>query len=122
MSLLKYIDRLKRMDDLIRRKATGTPEEFAERLGLGKTILMEELRELKELGAAVCYNRNIQSYCYENDFELKIGCLSSLEQNKVRGGQNFFMDFPLSSVLPNHRLLYWHRNVFETLPRIPKSE
>ena len=29
MSLLKYIERLKRMDDLIRRKATGCADEFA---------------------------------------------------------------------------------------------
>ena len=55
MSLLKYVERLKRIDDLIRRKATGTPEEFASRLGVGKTILMEELRELKQLGADVHY-------------------------------------------------------------------
>lgn len=89
------------MDDLIRRKATGTPEEFAERLGLGKTILMEELKELKELGAKVCYDRIIQSYCYENNFELRIGCINSLELDKIGGGQSFFMDFSLSSVLPN---------------------
>src|SRR5258708_39986835 len=93
MSLLKYIERLKRMDDLIRRKATGTPEEFAERLGVRKTILMEELRELKELGAEVCYNRIIQSYHYENDFVLKIGSMNNLEQASVRGGQNFLSDF-----------------------------
>ena len=29
MSLLKYMERLKRMDDLIRRKATGCADEFA---------------------------------------------------------------------------------------------
>lgn len=73
MSLLKYIDRLKRMDDLIRRKATGTPEEFAIRLGLGKSVLMDELRELRELGADINYCRTRQSYYYEREFVLKIG-------------------------------------------------
>ncbi len=76
MSLLKYVERLKRMDDLIRRKATGTPEEFANRLGIGRTILMEELRELKELGAELCYCKVRHSYYYANEFILKIGCLN----------------------------------------------
>ena len=94
MSLLKYVERLKRIDDLIRRKATGTPEEFASRLGVGKTILMEELRELKQLGADVHYCKVRQSYCYNSEFVLKIGCLSEREQNGLKGGQNYFPDFP----------------------------
>jgi ribosomal protein S25 len=75
MSLLKYIERLKRMDDLIRRKATGTPDEFASRLGLGKSVLMDELRELKELGAEITYCKQRKSYYYTQDFVLQIGNL-----------------------------------------------
>jgi phage antirepressor YoqD-like protein len=93
MSLLKYIERVKRMDDLIRRKATGTPEEFAKRLGVGKTMLMEELRELKLLGAEFYYCKTSQSYCYENEFELKIGRLDKNQQQSLKGGQNYFQDF-----------------------------
>ena len=92
MSLLKYIDRLKRMDDLIRRKATGTPEDFAERLGIKKTMLMEELQELKALGAEVTYCRMTGSYYYLNSFILKIG-IDKNEQEMVRGGKNYFHDF-----------------------------
>ena len=36
MSLLKYLERAKRMDDLIRRKATGNVEEFASKLGISQ--------------------------------------------------------------------------------------
>lgn len=93
MSLLKYIERLKRMDDLIRRKATGTPDEFAARLGLGKSVLMDELRELKELGAEITYCRQSNSYYYEQEFILKIGTLDSGSQNKLLGGQNYFVEF-----------------------------
>ncbi len=91
MSLLKYIYRLKQMDDLIRRKATGTPDEFAKRLGLGKTVLMEELRELKELGADVVYCRIRESYYYNNAFILKIG-IDKNELQVIKGGQNYFQD------------------------------
>ncbi len=93
MSLLKYIERLKRMDDLIRRKATGTPDEFAMRLGLGKSILMDELRDLKELGAVITYSRESQSYYYKQEFILKIGTLDNHEQQELRGGQNYFEEF-----------------------------
>ncbi|MEK6783555.1 MAG: hypothetical protein AABY93_17765 [Bacteroidota bacterium] len=92
MSLLKYIDRLKRMDDLIRRKATGTPEDFAQRLGIKKTMLMEELQELKALGAEVTYCRMTESYYYLNPFVLKIG-IDKNDQTMVKGGQNCFQNF-----------------------------
>jgi len=93
MSLLKYIERLKRMDDLIRRKATGTPYEFAARLGIGKSVLMDELRELKELGAEITYCRDSQSYYYEREFILKIGNLDRSNQQELRGGRNYFEEF-----------------------------
>ena len=80
MSILKYVDRLKRMDDLIRRKATGTPDEFAIRLGLGKSVLMDELRELKGLGADIVYCRTRQSYYYKTEFVLKIGKINDLSK------------------------------------------
>lgn len=95
MSLLKYVDRLRRMDDLIRRKATGTPEEFAKRLGIGKTVLMEELRELKSLGAEFSYCKARQSYCYDNEFVLKIGSFNKTQLQNLKGGKNYFQDYNL---------------------------
>lgn len=86
MSLLKYIDRLSRMDDLIRRKATGTPEEFSRRLGLGKSVLMDELRDLKDLGAKIGYCRERRSYYYQEEFVLKIGRLDNQKLFAVKGG------------------------------------
>lgn len=90
MSFLKYILRLKRMDDLIRRRATGSPDEFAARLGLGKSVLMDELRELKELGAEISYCRESRTYYYEQKFILIIGPLDRSNQQELRGGQNYF--------------------------------
>lgn len=99
MSLLKYVERLKRMDDLIRRKATGTPEEFARRLGLGKSVLMDELRELKELGAVVTYCKERQSYYYKEDFVLKIGSLNSSKQHQFKGGMDYLKERNFGPVL-----------------------
>lgn len=73
MSLLKYIERFKRMDDLIRRKATGAPDEFASRLNISKSMLMYELNDLKDLGAEVDYCSTTKSYYYVRPFALIIG-------------------------------------------------
>lgn len=72
MSFLRYLHRLRRMDDLIRRKATGPPEEFARRLGLGRSALMDHLREMRELGAKISYCRARQSYYYKQPIRLVI--------------------------------------------------
>jgi len=77
------------MDDLIRRKATGTPEEFATKLGLGKSVLMEELSELRELGAKIVYCRERRSYYYEQSFLVMIGKQHGQSGETIKGG-NFF--------------------------------
>jgi predicted DNA-binding transcriptional regulator YafY len=64
MSILKYLDRIKQMDELIRRKATGSPDEFAEKVGLSRSALMKYIKLLKELNAPLEYDHNRQSYYY----------------------------------------------------------
>ena len=89
MSLLKYIERLKRMDDLIRRRATGTPDEFAEKLGICKSMLMINLFELKEMGALIKYDLNAQTYYYCQGCRLK--CEFEVVENemiRLKGGKN----------------------------------
>jgi hypothetical protein len=95
MSFLKYLHRLERIDSLIRRKATGTPEEFAEYLGLCRSALMEYIREMKELGAPFAYCRQRQSYFYEEEKQLFIGFASKSLIKKTgengKRGVNIFL-------------------------------
>jgi biotin operon repressor len=83
MSLLKSIERLQRIDTMIRRQATGTSDEFAKKLGISRSMLMENLREMKDLGAAICFCQHRRTYYYTSEFGLVIGDLS---KNKVKGG------------------------------------
>ena len=93
MSLLKYVDRLKRMDDLIRRKATGTPVEFSRKLGICKSMLMINLTELKQMGAPLKYDHSNQTYCYDRTCRLIFEFKLDQENLKViKGGENFFCD------------------------------
>jgi len=50
------------MDYLIKRKATGTPDQFAEKLEISRSTLMENIRELKILGGSIEYDKNRESY------------------------------------------------------------
>ena len=73
MSVIKYLERLKRMDALIRRNATGSPENFADRMNLCRSALMKNLCEMKKMGAPISYCKQRQTYYYKEEKELFIG-------------------------------------------------
>ena len=87
MSLLKYIDRLKRMDDLIRRKATGNVEEFADKLGISRSLLLQEIKELRDMGAPIEYSTVNASYYYCKECRLQLDFTTEME--KIKGGKSF---------------------------------
>lgn len=92
MSLLKYIERLKRMDDLIRRKATGRAEVFASKLGISRSQLLQDVKELRELGAPIEYCATTQSYIYTKP------CSINLDLSSARGGKNIFQFYDRSNM------------------------
>ena len=73
---VKTIDKLKRIDLLIRRKATGSPNELAKKLNISPSTLYEYLLILKQtFQAPVAYCRLRRSYLYREygslNFEFK---------------------------------------------------
>jgi len=72
MSLIKYIERLRRMDSLISMMSTGTPEEFAEKMGIKRSTLFESLQEMREFGVDIKYSFIRQSYYYADNRRIKI--------------------------------------------------
>ena len=72
MQLFEAIDRLTRIHNLIRREATGTPDEFASKLRLKKRQLYNILEEFRDYGAIIKYSRSKSTYYYENDFEITV--------------------------------------------------
>ncbi len=87
MSLLKYVDRLKRMDDLIRRRATGSAREFSRKINISESQLFMELKEMKELGAPIDYCHRSRSYYYKTDCRL---VLNFDQSASTRGGNGYF--------------------------------
>ncbi|MCU0341546.1 MAG: hypothetical protein MUE30_16845 [Spirosomaceae bacterium] len=68
MSVDQYVKLVKRIDELIRRKSTGTPTQIALKLGISRRAwyyLLETLTQ--EYSFPVAYCRRRQSYYYTDD-------------------------------------------------------
>jgi predicted DNA-binding transcriptional regulator YafY len=61
----EYLNLLQQLDQFIRRKKTGSPPEFARKMGISERSLYEYLKVLKELGAPIRFSRLEHSYYYE---------------------------------------------------------
>jgi len=72
MSLIKYVHRINRIDNLINLRATGTPKEFADKLSVRRSTLFKNLQELRELGLAIKYSNCRRSYYYADDRRIRI--------------------------------------------------
>lgn len=90
MGLLKYIQRLERIDQLIRLKATGSSNQFANKIGISRSMLMENLREMKEMGAPIVYCRHRETYYYSTECNLIIE-FSNINSQSIQGGMSFFI-------------------------------
>ncbi|MFM7429715.1 MAG: hypothetical protein ACKO1F_07420 [Flammeovirgaceae bacterium] len=78
---------MKSIDTMIRRQATGTSDEFARKLGISRSMLMENLREMKDLGACICFCPHRRTYFYTSEFGLLIG---NVTKQKIKGGGIFW--------------------------------
>lgn len=72
MSIIKYIERLQRMDSLISMRSTGNPDEFARKMRLRRSTLFQNLQELKEMGVDIKYSNTRQSYYYADGHRIKV--------------------------------------------------
>ena len=65
MSRKVDLEKIARLDYLIRHKATGNPDELAERLDMSRSTLFDLIAYLKEeMNAPIVYDRDRLSYTY----------------------------------------------------------
>ncbi|NLR78251.1 hypothetical protein [Chitinophaga eiseniae] len=70
MAILKHINRLKYMDFMIKRRATGDLDSFARKNGLCKRAMTGVIGEMKELGFPIKYDRARNTYYYEEEGQM----------------------------------------------------
>lgn len=90
MKAFEQLERLQRINLLIKAEKTGTPEEFATKIGISTSHLYRCIDEIKEMGAPVIFSRTRRTYSYEKNLELKISysveVISEHSVKKISGG------------------------------------
>ncbi|MEO6039672.1 MAG: hypothetical protein ABIQ93_14760 [Saprospiraceae bacterium] len=71
MTLYDRYQLLQRMDAFIRRRGTGSPDVFAQRLLISRSTLFRYLEDLSSFGASIAYDRDRESYYYTNESNFK---------------------------------------------------
>ena len=71
--IIKHIELIERIDQLIRLQATGTPLELASKLEVSKTKLYRIIRTMKLLNAPIEYNIALQSFVYAKAVGFEFG-------------------------------------------------
>lgn len=90
MKFFTILDRIDKMNRLVKSGVTGSPDEFADSLGVSRTSLYELLDELRSRGAPISYSKSARTFLYTEPFDIKIICslrfLSDEEGKDMNGG------------------------------------
>jgi len=65
MSLQRYLQKLRHIDALIKRRATGNQKQLAVKMRLSRSGLNKLLNEMREAGFPIKYDYINQTYYYE---------------------------------------------------------
>jgi hypothetical protein len=94
MTFMEHVAALERLHELIRLKATGTPEQLASRFGVSLGTINNLLKILRGKGLPVLYCRFRETYYYEFEVEVFLFVVKSKDNlRKIQGGENTFNFF-----------------------------
>ena len=103
MKIFEYLDRISMMHKLVSRQVTGTPDEFASRLGVSRTSLYELLDELRSRGAPIVYSKSAKTFFYRQPYDIAVTCslrpLTRDEEKENSGGTKLFSKILFSRTL-----------------------
>ena len=93
MKVFEQVDRISLFGQLLKQRKTGTPVEFADRLGISRTSLYELVDELRSRGAPISYSKSGHTFYYSEPFEISITFnirpLKDDEEKNLSGGEIF---------------------------------
>ncbi len=98
MRIFAILDKMSLFNKLVVDKKTGSPDEFAKRLGISRTAIYDIISELRSYGVIVKYSRTLNTFYYDNYVSLEVSfkvkhfdCgyseLNYCEMKKVSGGE-----------------------------------
>lgn len=80
------LQRLTRIDYLIRIKGTGTPVQLADKLGLSVRSVYEYLNLMREFGAPIKFDSYRETYYYEEEGSFLVSFQSGEKRYRPMGG------------------------------------
>lgn len=84
------LQRLQRIDHLIQTKATGTPSNLADKIGISERCVYKYLNLMKDFGAPIKFSNARQSYYYDEDGYFKISFRFKRRMVGVMVGAGYF--------------------------------
>jgi bacteriocin-like protein len=93
MNFLDQIERLNKVNTLIRSEKTGTPSEFAQKINCSRSQLYIIIDYLKSHNAPIKYCKKREGFYYTNTFQfsvfVQLEILDEKELKKISGGCSF---------------------------------
>ncbi len=92
MNIIDIKEKLDRIDQLISLKATGTPKELARKFNTNERTIYRIIKQLKEMGCPIYFDKIRGSYCYKQQgkllfkFKPKIADIKVIEDIEKWGG------------------------------------
>ncbi len=83
MNIIDIKAKIDRLYILIKLKATGTPKELAKKLDITERTVYRIIKQLKEMGCPIYFDKARKSYCYEQQGNLIFKFISQNSNNKV---------------------------------------
>ena len=91
MTFMEQIAALERLHELIKRKATGTPEQLAEKFDVSLGTINNFIKTLRNKDLPINYCRERQTYYYEYEVDVIVFQIKTKEDlRKIQGGEIYF--------------------------------
>ncbi|WP_302304308.1 HTH domain-containing protein [Culturomica massiliensis] len=72
MKIFNILDKMHIFNRLIHHRKTGTPKEFAHRLGISRSTLYDMIDDLRSRGVTIKYSRRLSSFYYDTPVALEV--------------------------------------------------
>ncbi len=104
MSLPEDINLVQQLDQLIRLKATGSPDKLAQKIGKSRRQVYRIINGMKRLGFPINYCRNRKTFYYEKkvSFIFEVCVIGEKESKTTIGGENFSSFWDFFSSVPDY--------------------
>lgn len=111
MKFVEQIERLQYLHKLIRKRATGKPNELADRLGISRSQLYNLIGYLNDIGMEIRFSRARNSFYYDCsnkdlNIQFSIKIISGEKAHTIYGGSLVFQNSNTQTIVKAYDQVY----------------